>query len=553
MPKLPLYEELEQKIIQLTQQNSTLSRMEETLQRTNEEQLRFERLLTKLSTVFVKIPAGGVDEKVEAVLQRIGEILGVDRTDFVQLLPDTGQYEITHSWTVRGVERYDRISANDYYPWFMEKIKRGEDIFFATDEMPKDKAKIDIMSLEEMGIKSGMIIPYLVEGSSVCATAFGSHTNYRRTWPAGHIQRLKLLGEVIFNALLRKQHDFELQNAFSEIHKLKNQLQKENIYLRKKIEIIHEHEEIIGRSDKILSVIKQIEQVASTNSSVLIMGETGTGKELVARAIHNLSPRKNRAMVTINCATLPHSLVEGELFGHEKGAYTGAEARQVGRFEIADGSTIFLDEIGELPIELQVKLLRVLQRGQFERLGSHKTISVDVRIVTATNRDLSKAIRNGKFREDLYYRLNVFPINVPPLRERPEDIIPLTSAFIKEFCESMGKRIDTISKNSLDHIHQYSWPGNVRELRNVIERAMIISNDRTLNFELPGTSIHPPSIDFTLKECERRHIMGILKETYWRIRGPNGAAKILGLHPSTLYSKMKKLGIHRPVSSDTLP
>jgi formate hydrogenlyase transcriptional activator len=544
MPEKSLNKKSKQEVKQMKGRAGSLSRVEETLRKTIEERLRFERLLTELSTAFVKIPSGEVDEEVEAVLQRIGEILGVDRTDFVQLMAETDQVEITHSWTVKGVERYERITTDEHYPWFTEKLRNGEDLIFATDKLPEEAEK-DITSLESMGIKSGMIIPYMVEGAFVCATAFGSHNDYRRIWPESHIQRLRLLGEVLFNALLRKQQDLELHNAFAEIQKLKNQLQKENIYLREKIETIQKHEEIVGISDDILNVLKKVEQVAAMNSSVLITGETGTGKELVARAIHNQSLRKNRAMVTVNCATLPDSLVEGELFGREKGAYTGAETKQAGRFEIADGSTIFLDEIGELSPTLQAKLLRVLQHGQFERLGSSKTITVNVRVITATNRDLSKAIRNGNFREDLYYRLNVFPIRISPLRERPADIFPLTWAFINEFCDTMGKRIDAISKSSLDCIQSYPWPGNVRELRNVIERAMIISRDRTLNIELPETSDHAHSYDTTLEESERRHILSVLGKTNWRIRGPNGASKILGLHPSTLYSRMKKLRIRR--------
>ena len=546
MPKEPTYEELKKRVYQLTEQHRAFARMEEILKKSNAERLRFERLLTELSAAFVKIPADEVDEKVEAVLQHIGEILGVDRTDFAQFMTESGQVEITHSWTVKGIERYGQIITDEHYPWFTQNLRNGNDIIFATDEMPAGAEK-DRISLENMGIKSGMIIPYTVEGSFVCATAFGSHTQYRRSWPKEHIQRLRLLGEVIFNALLRKQRDFELRNAFAEIQKLKNQLQKENVYLREKIETIQKHEEIIGESDKIKEVLKKIEQVASTKSSVLIIGETGTGKELVARAIHNQSQRKNRAMVTVNCATLPHSLVEGELFGRERGAYTGAETTQAGRFEIADGSTIFLDEIGELSPDLQVKLLRVLQQGQFERLGSPKTITVDVRVMAATNRDLSKAIRDGKFREDLYYRLNVFPIQLPPLRDRPTDIIPLTWAFIEEFSDAMGKGIDTISKKSLDGIQRYPWPGNVRELRNVIERAMITSKDRTLNIELPEPSNQSTLNDITLEEHERRHIRSVLETTNWRIRGSHGAAEVLGLHPSTLYSRMKKLGIRRPL------
>ncbi|RLB80911.1 MAG: Fis family transcriptional regulator [Deltaproteobacteria bacterium] len=520
------------------------------LQAVHKERLRFEKLLAELSATFVKTPASEVDERVEGVLQCIGEMLGVDRTDFVQLNSGSGQLEITHSWTAKGIEPYSRIVTDVHYPWFSEQIRSGENyiLFSSPDDLPREALQ-DKESLKKMGIKSGMIIPYAVEGSFLGAIAFGTHRDYRDSWPEAYIQRLRILGEVIFNAILRKQADLELRKAFSEIQDLKDRLERENICLREEIKTIEKHPEIIGESDGIKEVLRKIEQVADTDSTVLILGETGVGKELVARAIHNMSSRKNRPMVTVNCAALPPTLVEAELFGREKGAYTGAMSKQVGRFEIADGSTIFLDEIGELPMEVQVKLLRVLEQGQFERLGSSKTISVDVRVIAATNRDLVKALRDGKFREDLYYRLNVFPIQVPPLRERSEDILPLTWAFIKEFGDTMGKRVKAISRNSLDAMRRYHWPGNVRELRNVIERAMITSKGRTLSVELPVTFSGGIPSDLTLEESERRHILNVLENTGWRIRGRNGAAEILGLKPTTLYSKMKKLGIHRPDKS----
>jgi transcriptional regulator with GAF, ATPase, and Fis domain len=293
-------------------------------------------------------------------------------------------------------------------------------------------------------------------------------------------------------------------------------------------------------------MLAQARQVAPTNSTVLVTGETGTGKELLAQAIHNLSPRKARAMIKVNCAALPAPLIEGELFGREKGAYTGAMTRQSGRFEVADGSTIFLDEIGDLPLELQAKLLRVLQSGQFERLGSHKTLSVDVRIIAATNHDLAAMVREGKFREDLFHRLNVFPINIPPLRERDEDIPILTWKFVTEFNEKMGKSIDAIPAASMNRLRHYSWPGNVRELRNLVERAVIVSVGRTLHIELP-TIEREQSLDFqTMEEMERIHICNALAQTDWRIRGERGAAALLDLAPTTLHSRMKKLGITRP-------
>ena len=343
----------------------------------------------------------------------------------------------------------------------------------------------------------------------------------------------------------RKQAEMRLQSALTEIQKLKERLEKENVYLREEIKLKHQYKEIIGESEVIKKVLNQVAQVAEMNSTVLITGETGTGKELIAVAIHQYSRCKDKPIVTINCAALPSTLLESELFGREKGAYTGALSRQAGRFEVADGSTIFLDEIGDLPLELQGKLLRVLEKGEFERLGSSKTIRVSVRVIAATNRDLVKAVKAGKFREDLYYRLNVFPIKVPPLRERPEDIAILAWAFIKEFQKPMGKRIEAISQRSLEAMQRYPWPGNIRELRNLIEHAMIISQDRILNVEMPETFDSEGVYGTSLEAVETKHILSILEKVRWRIRGKGGAAEILELNPTTLYSKMKKLGIKR--------
>jgi len=343
----------------------------------------------------------------------------------------------------------------------------------------------------------------------------------------------------------RKRAKLDLQEAFAEIEQLKDRLQRENVCLREEIQLRYEHEEIVGNSAAIKTVMAQVEQVASTPAAVLLMGETGTGKELFARAIHKLSPRKDAAMVAVNCAALPATLMESELFGREAGAYTGALSKQIGRFEMADGSTLFLDEIGELSMELQAKLLRILQDGQFERLGSSQTISVDVRIIAATNRDLTQAIREGQFREDLYHRLNVFPIAIPPLRERIEDIPLLVWAFVKEFGARMGKAVDTIPRRTMEDMKRYPWPGNVRELRNVVERAMILSAGSTLQAEVPSISGSSSAEPMTLTEVQRRHILDVLNKTGWRIRGKNGAAEILGLKPTTLESRMAKLGLDR--------
>jgi transcriptional regulator with GAF, ATPase, and Fis domain len=278
---------------------------------------------------------------------------------------------------------------------------------------------------------------------------------------------------------------------------------------------------------------------------VLITGETGTGKELLAFAIHEMSGRSSKAMVTVNCAALPPALIESELFGREKGAYTGAMTRQSGRFEMADGSSLFLDEIGDLPLEVQVKLLRVLQDGQFERLGSTKTLTADVRVIAATNRDLAAMVRDGRFRADLFHRLNVYPIEVPPLRARVSDIPLLVWRFVQEFNKKMGKSIDAIPRPAMERLKYYPWLGNVRELRNQIERAMIVSDGRSLTIDLPANAPGPTSVPVTLEEVERKHIRDVLEGVHWRISGEGGAAEILGLRPTTLHSRMKKLGISR--------
>lgn len=343
----------------------------------------------------------------------------------------------------------------------------------------------------------------------------------------------------------RKKMELLLKEHIREIEHLKERLHKENIYLKGRINLLDEHSEIIGQSHAMRKVLAQVEQVAGTDSTALILGDTGTGKELLARAIHRLSNRKERPLVSINCASLPPTLIESELFGREKGAYTGALTKMVGRFEIANGSTLFLDEIGEIPLDIQSKLLRVLEEGKFERLGSTNTLHVDVRIIAATNRYIAKEVQEGSFRKDLFYRLNVFPIVIPPLRDRREDIPLMVWSFVREFQKRMGKTIEYISKQDMDALQSYSWPGNVRELRNVIERAMILSRDKTLAVHVPRSdSPQAPAIS-NLEETERHHIMGVLDRCGWRIGGEGGAADVLGLKRSTLYSKMNKLGINR--------
>ena len=309
------------------------------------------------------------------------------------------------------------------------------------------------------------------------------------------------------------------------------------------VKLLAKHSEIVGQSSVMKNVLDQAEQVALTDSTVIILGETGTGKELLARAIHGMSSRKDRALVTVNCASLPPALIESELFGRERGAYTGALTKMVGRFELADGSTVFLDEIGELPHEVQSKLLRVLEQGRFERLGSTRPLQVNVRIIAATNRDLAQDVKKGNFRKDLYYRLNVFPILIPPLRERAEDIPLMVWAFVKEFQKKMGKEIGSIPRKTMEALQSYPWPGNVRELRNVIEHAMILNRDKSLVVSMPGLAPFEAQPASRLDDVERHHILRVLERTGWRVAGKGGAAEALGLKRTTLYSKMKKLGI----------
>jgi len=360
--------------------------------------------------------------------------------------------------------------------------------------------------------------------------------------PNGEPERL--LG-VSIDITERKQMEEQLRSRLHDIEQLKQQLEKENIYLREEIELKSVHEEIVGRSLALKRILAQVEQVARTDATVLIEGETGTGKELLARAIHRLSKRKNRRMVTVNCAALPPTLIENELFGREKGAYTGALTRMKGRFETADGATLFLDEIGELPPEVQAKLLRVLEQGRFERLGSPKPVQVNVRIIAASNRNLARDVEEGKFRKDLYYRLNVFPIAVPPLRERPEDIPLLVWAFVRRYEKKMGKRIKHIPRKSMEALQHYPWPGNARELRNAIEHAMIVSNSQILDVSIPQRDSSSIPTNASLEDAERRHILAVVQKSGWRLSGPGGAAGKLGLKRTTLQSKMKKLGIQR--------
>lgn len=512
-----------------------------------EERLRFETLLADLSTRFVNLPADEIDTQIVDNLKHIAHVLEIDRCSVAEYNTDKTKLRVTHWYAAPGVARMPDVVINKEQPWYNKKLMRGESIIMSNWDSLPDEAALERVYWRKQGIKSSMLIPLAVGGTFLGVVGFAS-LREERHWDESLVQRLELLGQVFANALMRKRAEKELYKAFTEIKSLKERLEAENTFLREEITLKHTHGEFIGQSNCIKRVLAQAEQVAGTDTTVLILGETGTGKELMAQEIHNLSRRKGRPMITVNCAALPSNLVESEFFGHEKGAYTGAQSKRIGRFELADESTLFLDEVGELSPGLQAKLLRVLQTKQFERLGGQDTISTDVRVIAATNRDLVQAVDSGGFRIDLYYRLSVFPITIPPLRERRDDIPTMVWSFVKHFSEKMGKRINTIPKATMQLLQDHHWPGNVRELKNIIERAVIITQDDKLRVELPTASVPKNNIRRTLDEVQREHILEVLNQVRWRVRGKNGAAEILGLKPTTLDSKMARLGIKRPAA-----
>jgi len=427
------------------------------------------------------------------------------------------------------------------------RLAPGEDLSltrFLDHVHPEDRERI-VENLEKARSGENLNVEYRIAGTPGCWRWIHSQGSLLVD-SSGKARRLR---GISIDVTARKEMEAQLREQLGEIERLKLQLEDENIYLREELGRELGFGNIIGKSAALNYVLFRAGQVAPTDAAVLILGETGTGKGLIANAIHGQSSRRDKPMVTVNCAALPANLIESELFGREKGAFTGAHARQAGRFEVADGGTIFLDEIGELPLELQSKLLRVLQDGEFERLGSAKTIKVDVRVIASTSRDLREEARAGRFREDLYYRLNVFPVSIPPLRERLSDIPELVRFFVDKYSRKFGRRIETIPKAAMKALEDYSWPGNVRELEHVIERAVITTEgtvlrlaDRLEPLRVAGAANEPLK---DLAAMEREHILRVIRETGWRIEGPKGAAKILNLHPSTLRLRMKKLGIRR--------
>jgi formate hydrogenlyase transcriptional activator len=513
-----------------------------------EERLRFENLLSEISTSFINLPADKIGSGIKDAQRRICELFDLGRSTLWQIPEGEpgSRLLLTYGFFPSGHPALpDRMYANDFFPWVSQKVLEGETVTISklTDLPPEGDR--DLESFRSFNTKSTVVVPLSVgEGPVFGMLAFGV-TSEERGWPETALMGIKLVAQVFANALARKQMEEKLKAHLHEIEGLKQRLEMENIYLQEEIKLLVEYTDIVGQSAPMKKILSQAEQVARTDSTVLLLGETGTGKELLARAIHSLSSRKDRPLVTVNCASLPPTLIESELFGREKGAYTGALTRMAGRFELADGSTLFLDEIGELPLELQSKILRFLEEGSFERLGSTAPLHVDVRIIAATNRDIEREVGEGKFRRDLFYRLNVFPIKLPPLRERPEDIPLLVWAVVKEFQKKMGKEVESIPKKTMQALQSYSWPGNVRELRNLVEHAMILSRSKTLDVHVPKRASSETYAAGKLQDMERAHMTAVLEKTGWRISGPGGAAEVLGLKRTTLLSKMKKLGIKR--------
>lgn len=543
----------------------------------------FETLLGSLSATFLEQPPLEVEHILEDSLRQVVEYFAVDRSTLAEFRPAStdaarpssetnesslSELWVTHSWARPGLDIVRAQALDRAHPGLVQRLRQGETVGFARLD---DLAPAAQEQVRALGIKANFTLPLVVAGEVVASLGVGSF-HHELDWDAAQHARLRLVADLFAGVLQRRRHD-------AEIRRLTLQLEAENVYLRQEIADAHGFHEIIGDAPSLKGALYKVEQVAPTRAPVLILGETGTGKELFARAVHQHSPRKDRPLVKINCAALPASLIESELFGHVKGAFTGATSAKAGRFELADNGTLFLDEIGEMDLDLQAKLLRVLQEGEFEPVGSARTRKVDVRIIAATNRDFEQAMQEGRFRSDLYYRLSVFPIELPALRDRPGDIPKLVDFFIDRGNKSLGRQVQTVPRDAMDALQAHPWPGNVRELQNVVDRSLILSTATRLHFDpsffqlaKPAASgvdametakpsaistvkmEPPPPAEPTLKptplrsleDVDRDHITGVLEAVRWKINGSGGAAEVLGLHPSTLRHRMHKLDIVKP-------
>ncbi len=519
--------------------------------------LKFERLLTELFATFVNVTQADIGTRLSHALERIGRMLLVDRCILGLFDKTKNIYEVKHGWSIEDIDTIMLHGITEStFPWIARKMSRLECIELENiDEIP-DYATVERNIFTKIQLKSMYIFPLANNDSLLGAISF---ERFKKELKLGSelVLRLKIVADVFAQALMKVQADEALCEAYLRLEEMKDQIESERNYLQEEIRYEHNFENIIGQSCALCTELERLEKVAVTDTTVLILGETGTGKELFSRAVHSISKRRHRPLIKVNCASLPANLIESELFGHERGAYTGAHTSRKGRFELADGGTILLDEIGELPIETQGKLLNVLQEGEFERLGSSRIIKTDVRIIAATNRDLDKEVDAGRFRKDLFYRLNKIPIVVPPLRDRIDDIPLLVDWIVKKSGPKIGKKISHIPISTMESLKAYSWPGNIRELENVIESAIIYSvgGKLTLSNKLKQDKFksNKPQLLIsgkkkTLAEINHDHIEEILIANNWKIEGPNGAANALGLPPSTLRAKMSKYGIKRKQS-----
>ena len=509
------------------------------------EHLLFQELISKISAKFTGLYGVEFEQAIQDSLAEIGKYFRADTVRLYRLSLQGDVVKIRNMWRDEHLAPQEEMPEIHKlkYPNLAAHYSRGESVLFNKfDDSPKwpEMRKI----LKFFRTKAGVGVPLEVDSSGVDIFAMDKVLS-EHEWSKDIIEQSKAIGKVLLSTMRRREAEIRLHDSFNEISGLKERLEQENIYLQKEIKVQKSFDTIIGQSTSLKYVLYRLEQVAPTNATVLIKGETGTGKELFAIALQKASALKNKPLIKVGCAALSPTLIESELFGHEKGAFTGANEKRIGRFELADGGTIFLDEIGELSLELQAKLLRVLQEGEFERIGSSKTMKVDVRVIAATNRNLEEEIKQGRFRQDLYYRLNVFVITIPPLRERSDDIPLLVKFLVGKFENKHKKKIKSIPRSIIRNLENYSWPGNIRELENVIENAVIVSDKGILKVETPGTSGVPLKSNMKLEDMERDHIIQVLESTNWRIGGKGGAAEMLGLKRTTLQGKMKKYGIKR--------
>ena len=515
-----------------------------------DQSLGFERLVGNLSAKFAGLIAEEIDDTLLESLAALGEFFTADRMQLSEITRDS-KVRVTHSWSRPGI---DPVPVGTMWaamiPGALKTVLAGEIFSFSNiEELSDERFSVDRQTFLEVGTQAHLSVPVEVGGEILGVLTFGVLSG-PHDWPEAQVNRLRLMAQVFGNALTRRDAERQLQASLAEVQNLRQRLLAESRYLEKEIAETGRFEEIIGESQVMRAILNQVDQVAPTDATILILGETGTGKELIARTLHRRSVRADRPMVKVNCAALPATLIESELFGHERGAFTGAVKTKIGRFELADEGTIFLDEIGDLPLDLQVKLLRVLQDGEFERLGSNETRTADVRVIAATNRDLIDAIKDGRFRDDLYYRLRVVPIELPPLRDRREDIPLLVWHFVRLHQIGQHKTIRRIPNQLSKALVGYDWPGNVRELANVIERAVILTDGETLVVDEAFVREQAPSAfeagSDDLQVVERAHIVETLEKCGWKVKGRGNTAERLGLNPSTLRARMKKLGIHRP-------